>query len=84
MLVCYSDKFDQFWAVNRKLMEVPSDSDHFKHIPFRCYIDDIYKQKLIKPTHDDGRKKTLLDLLQEMFSDIGSCKCYMMVFMSTF
>lgn len=33
----FSDKFDQFWAVNRRLMETPSDQDGFKHIPMRCY-----------------------------------------------
>lgn len=64
------DKFDQFWAVNRKLMELPNDCDHFKYVPFRCYLDDGgYKQKLIKPMREDGRKKTLGDLLQEVFSN---------------
>ena len=28
-----SDKFDQFWAVNRRLMEVTGESDGFKSIP---------------------------------------------------
>lgn len=33
-----SDKFDQFWAVNRRLMEQGSDQEgDFKHIPIRCY-----------------------------------------------
>lgn len=60
------DKFDQFWAVNRKLMEAPSDSDHFRYIPFRCYLEDGYRQKLIKPITEDGQKRTLSDLLQEI------------------
>ncbi|XP_050294009.1 autophagy protein 5 [Anthonomus grandis grandis] len=64
-----NDKFDQFWAVNRKLMEFSGETDHFKHIPFRCYIDDGYRQKLVKPVTDDGRKKTLRDLLTELFPD---------------
>lgn len=34
---------------------------------FRCYIDDTYRQKLVKPVTDDGRKKTLQNLLEEMF-----------------
>lgn len=34
-----SDKFDQFWAINRRLMETTADSDGFKHIPIRCYND---------------------------------------------
>lgn len=32
----FSDKFDQFWAVNRRLME-NQDQEGFKHIPVRCY-----------------------------------------------
>lgn len=60
------DKFDQFWAVNRKLMEAPNDQDHFKYIPFRLYIDDSYRQKLIKPVTEDGRRKTLNDLLTDI------------------
>lgn len=35
----FSDKFDQFWAVNRRLMETPLDQDGFKHIPMRCYSE---------------------------------------------
>ncbi|KAJ3666310.1 hypothetical protein Zmor_001760 [Zophobas morio] len=62
-----NDKFEQFWAVNRKLMEVSSEQEHFKYIPFRCYIDDGYRQKLIKPVAEDGRRKTLQDLINEMF-----------------
>lgn len=68
------DKFDQFWAVNRKLMEATGENDHFKHIPFRCYVDDGYKQKLITPVHEDGRRKTLGDLLQEIFPNTKDSK----------
>lgn len=32
-----NDKFDQFWAVNRKLMEPSADCDGFKYVPIRCY-----------------------------------------------
>uniref|UniRef100_A0A1B0DG14 Autophagy protein 5 n=1 Tax=Phlebotomus papatasi TaxID=29031 RepID=A0A1B0DG14_PHLPP len=32
-----NDKFDQFWAVNRRLMESHGDQDNFKYIPVRCY-----------------------------------------------
>lgn len=32
-----NDKFDQFWAVNRRLMEPSGDLDGFKYIPIRCY-----------------------------------------------
>lgn len=31
------DKFDQFWAMNRKLMEYPTDDGGFRYIPFRIY-----------------------------------------------
>lgn len=32
------DKFDQFWAVNRRLME-SVEQEGFKNIPLRCYND---------------------------------------------
>ena len=64
-----NDKFDQFWAVNRKLMEASSD-DGFKHIPFRLYTsEEKYIQRLIKPIAEDGHKKTLKQLLSEVFPD---------------
>ncbi|GJQ74644.1 putative involved in autophagic vesicle formation [Trypoxylus dichotomus] len=69
-----NDKFDQFWAVNRKLMEFPSDQDHFRYIPFRCYCDDGYRQKLIKPVTEEGQRKTLNDLLQEVFPNKSDVK----------
>lgn len=62
-----NDKFDQFWAVNRKLMETPGEQNNFKYIPFRCYLDDKYVQKLVRPVNDDGQRKTLADLLSEVF-----------------
>lgn len=65
----FTDKFDQFWAVNRKLMEASGEQDHFKYIPFRCYVDDGFKQKLIKPLTEDGRRKTLQEFLRELFPE---------------
>lgn len=56
-------------------MEVSGDSDHFKYIPFRCYVEDGYKQKLVKPVAEDGRRKTLQDLLNELFPDKIEGKC---------
>lgn len=32
-----TDKFDQFWAMNRKLMEYPTEEEGFRYIPFRIY-----------------------------------------------
>lgn len=61
-----TDKFDQFWAVNRRLMEPISDQDGFKQIPIRCYNEDgTYLQKLISPTTDSGQKRTVQDLLED-------------------
>jgi len=64
-----NDKFDQFWAINRKLMEVSDEQNYFKHIPFRCYYNEGYIQRLVKPVTDDGNVKTLDDLLSELFPD---------------
>lgn len=55
-------------------MEASGDQDHFKYIPFRCYENDGYKQKLIKPVHEDGRRKTLQEFLQELFPDNSNGK----------
>ncbi|XP_055716765.1 autophagy protein 5 [Phlebotomus papatasi] len=60
-----NDKFDQFWAVNRRLMESHGDQDNFKYIPVRCYNEDgSYVQKLIQPTSKTNLKQTLKDLLE--------------------
>lgn len=32
-----TDKFDQFWAMNRKLMEYSTEEGGFRYIPFRIY-----------------------------------------------
>ncbi|CAF87874.1 unnamed protein product, partial [Tetraodon nigroviridis] len=32
-----NDKFDQFWAMNRKLMEYSTEEGGFRYIPFRIY-----------------------------------------------
>ena len=38
MLLFYpTDKFEQFWAVNRRLMERTGDDPFFKFIPFRIF-----------------------------------------------
>ncbi|XP_063244620.1 autophagy protein 5 isoform X2 [Bacillus rossius redtenbacheri] len=62
-----NDKFDQFWAVNRKLMEASQD-EAFKYIPFRCYRgDDTFVQRLVRPVSEEGQRKTLQDLVAEIF-----------------
>ncbi|XP_037038701.1 autophagy protein 5 isoform X2 [Bradysia coprophila] len=61
-----NDKFDQFWAVNRRLMEPLGDQDGFKHIPIRSYNEDgTYLQKLIPPTNEAGQRRTVQDLLDD-------------------
>jgi len=64
------DKFDQFWAVNRKLMDAPSPDEGFRHIPFRLYCEPEmmatsrpYVQFLIKAAENE-RKTTLHDLIE--------------------
>lgn len=64
-----SDQFDQFWSVNKKLMEI-TDGQAFKSIPFRIYqVDKPYIQKTFDPIGDDGRKRTLEDLFDFVFGE---------------
>lgn len=74
-----TDKFDQFWSINRRLMEAANSEEGFKYIPFRCYTsEDKYIQKLVKPVNEEGQRKTLKHLLNEVFPDQenGTCKDY--------
>jgi len=44
-----NDKFDQFWVINKRLME-RADNEFFRYIPFRLYLPDYtYVQKVIGP-----------------------------------
>lgn len=44
-----NDKFDQFWLINKRLME-RNDNELFRYIPFRLYLPDYtYVQKSIRP-----------------------------------
>lgn len=44
-----NDKFDQFWSINKRLMD-RIDNELFRCIPFRLYFPDYtYIQKIIKP-----------------------------------
>uniref|UniRef100_A0A673JM06 Autophagy protein 5 n=1 Tax=Sinocyclocheilus rhinocerous TaxID=307959 RepID=A0A673JM06_9TELE len=65
-----NNKFDQFWAMNRKLMEYPTDEGGFRYIPFRIYqtmSDRPFIQKLFRPVSPEGHTLTLGDLLKELF-----------------
>ena len=72
----HNDKFDQFWAVNRKLMEsLPGDDGAFKHLPLRLFDGDRpMLQKLYKTVvkDEDGNKRnlTLGDLLKEALGEV--------------
>uniref|UniRef100_A0A8C2I7X2 Autophagy protein 5 n=1 Tax=Cyprinus carpio TaxID=7962 RepID=A0A8C2I7X2_CYPCA len=64
------NKFDQFWAMNRKLMEYPTEEGGFRYIPFRIYqttSDRPFIQKLFRPVSPEGHTLTLGDLLKELF-----------------
>lgn len=64
-----NDKFDQFWAVNKKLMEL-INNEPFKHIPIRFYkLDSTMVQRLIKPTQENGEMCRLSDVLAQAFPD---------------
>lgn len=65
-----NDKFDQFWAMNRKLMEFSTEEGGFRYIPFRIYqatSERPFIQKLFRPVSADGALHTLGDLLREMY-----------------
>ncbi|XP_013877070.1 autophagy protein 5 isoform X2 [Austrofundulus limnaeus] len=67
-----NDKFDQFWAMNRKLMEYPTEEGGFRYIPFRIYqalSERPFIQKLFRPVSPEGNTHTLGDLLKEMYPD---------------
>ncbi|XP_010963670.1 autophagy protein 5 isoform X2 [Camelus dromedarius] len=64
-----NDRFDQFWAINRKLMEYPAEENGFRYIPFRIYqttTERPFIQKLFRPVAPDGQLHTLGDLLKEV------------------
>ncbi|XP_054714207.1 autophagy protein 5-like [Uloborus diversus] len=70
------DKFDQFWAINKRLMENPGEQS-FKYIPFRIYQPGVsLVQSLIKPLNEAGEVNTLRDLLKNavpsIFEEIGT------------
>ncbi|KAI5710991.1 hypothetical protein M8J76_014510 [Diaphorina citri] len=74
-----NDKFDQFWVINKKLME-PGEGGGFKHIPFRCYQGDLpFSQCLVKPITNEGNPKTLQNLFEEVYPKISIDKLSVLV-----
>jgi autophagy-related protein 5 len=64
-----NDKFDQFWAINRKLMEYNTNEESFRFIPFRVYTQELVLiQKLVKPKNESGDRTTLSDLCFAVFN----------------
>jgi len=67
-----SDKFDQFWAINRRLMDPLPGEDMFKHIPIRFYMsgnDNAMTTKIVQKLVTPGsleQPKLLGDLVREM------------------
>lgn len=74
----FIDKFDQFWNVNKKLMESPV-GEGFRNIPIRCYTPEKFAmQRLIKPLDDTTNSWTTLnDALNDFFPNLdpssGQC-----------
>ncbi|ODM96953.1 Autophagy protein 5 [Orchesella cincta] len=66
-----NDKFDQFWSVNKKLMESVV-GEGFRHIPIKCYTPEkLAIQRIVKPIDDTtGTWTTLHDALLEFFPTI--------------
>jgi len=67
-----SDKFDQFWAINRKFMEPMAGEDMFKNIPIRFYMsgnDNTMSSNIVQRLVPPGsltQPKLLGDLAKEM------------------
>lgn len=62
-----SDKFDQFWAINRRLMEPSGGEENFRHIPIRLYTGDNCSivQRLVSPGTEES-PRTLGSLQEEL------------------
>ncbi|GAU95815.1 hypothetical protein RvY_07367 [Ramazzottius varieornatus] len=65
-----NDRYDQFWAINRKLMETSTENPFFRYIPFRIYQPDKpFIQTLVRPVDEEGRRLTLEQLLKRTLPD---------------
>lgn len=63
-------RYEQYWAVNKRLMQ-RDDGQPSKYIPFRLYVkQEPVLMDPISPVADDGRQKTLGDLLTEVRPDL--------------
>ncbi|XP_021948161.1 autophagy protein 5 isoform X1 [Folsomia candida] len=75
-----NDKFDQFWGVNKRLMESPA-GEGFRNIPIRCYTPEKFAmQRLVKPVDDANNSWTSLhDALIEFFPDFDASKVRILI-----
>eukprot|EP01137_Pigoraptor_chileana_P012787 Opistho-2@65522 len=63
-------KFDQFWAINKRLMQ-RDENTHFRNIPFRLYMpDQTVIQEPFSPVAPDGTERTLGDLMKAILPDV--------------
>lgn len=62
-----NDRFDQFWSVNRRLMENTAERP-FLHIPTRIYHPDVrgFSQSLVKPHKESNDLLTLGDFINDL------------------
>lgn len=79
-----TENFEQFWSINKKLMDIGGDvetSESFKFIPFRIYLlNQSFIQKLFNPINESGEKRALKDLLQSVLnSDYFLGKLYFQI-----
>lgn len=69
-----SDRFDQFWAVNKRLMENNVETP-IRHVPFRIYqYDRPFVQKLCKPFKENGDRLTMEELVTEVIPSFDFSK----------
>ena len=65
-----NDKFEQFWAVNKRLME-RVNSEPFRAIPLKMYMNDgSMVQRLFKAVSNTGELHTFGQFLESCFAHI--------------
>jgi len=66
-----NDKFDTFWSINRKLMELSAGESGFRCVPYRIHRPDLpIVQTPFRPYSDTGHPHLLRDLLHHAVSDL--------------
>lgn len=68
-----NSKFDQFWSINRKLMDFGT-TNSFRFIPMRLYLISEHGKfitKLVKPLTQEGDPVKLFDFLNSIISSLN-------------